>query len=453
MIILEPKIKFGKYTLEKFKGEGATAQVWSATNENGKQVAMKIFAPRTSLDNQSRGLLKEEYEKTARLDHPNLLIPYDYIEQNNVPALVMELCDASLWQILKQKATAAKKERSTETLYFTEYELARMLNHLGKALEYLHSKSMVHNDVKPANILVQNSDDVKNCTYYLTDFGITKELRETILRQTKTHSLTYAYASPEKLKGKSGTYRSDIFSLGAAAFELVNGIELEVPLGEILNNNGDIPPLKGGYSNEFESLIQGLLHKDPTQRYSGSDIVDFTTEYLNRSSWPNELRKFDVNRDTALLYDDSAILDKTVRFQGENKTERVVKPQGHISPTERIINIQEEHPKKNKRKISTIILLVMFLCIVGFSGYYLFENRLDETTKISSTSDVFQIYSDVLPVNDTLFIVQKDNKCGLVNFEGKLISKIDYRLCTPEAGNTIIRLVDQNDKETSHYIK
>jgi len=443
MLELKKNIQFGDYLLDEFKGEGSTAQVWSGKANNGESKAIKIFAPRTTLDNHSRGLLKEEFEKTKRLSHKYLLIPEEYIEFNNVPALVMPLCDESLWQILKQKAIAARKKRQTDTIFFTEREMVTMLNHLSKALEYLHSKLMIHNDVKPGNILVKHNG--AETIYYLTDFGITKEVRDTILRQTKTHSLTFAYASPEKLKGKRGTFRSDLFSLGAAAYELINGLELDVPLGEILNNSGDVPPIKKGYSEEFESLILGMLAKDPAARFSATDVAEHTDYFIENNEWSSELRKFDVNRDTALLHDDTYV-DKTVLFRDPKTVNPLSKQQETPHKT---INIQQsitDSPKQSSAFHWKPIIAASSIILLGLIGYNYFPTE----TKNTELQDLsfLRAYQESLTINDSIHMVFDGSKCGVLNQKGQPIIDVKYRICEH---NKELREITYLDSKTNKY--
>lgn len=437
MIDLKGGVKFGEYTLLEYKGEGTTSQVWSAKNNESERIALKIFAPKTSLDNLSKGLLREEFEKTKELKSDYLLVPTSYFEYQEVPALAMPLCDGSMWQeLINRLKNNTKKPEEELGVLFQESTIGRLINNISIALKFLHDKRLVHNDVKPANILFQNLNDKSKCRFFLTDFGITKETRDTILRQTKTqNSLTFAYASPEVLKGERGTYKSDIFSLGTSIYELINGTDLDVPLGQILNNNGQVPQLNSKYSNRLINLLHLCLEKDPESRISIEKLVEHSEFFLKNNYWPDTLENRNDNptldndsRDTIMNYiapendiNEAAISEFSNGFS-------------HLANEPDVYENEEL-----ERRPKMMYFLLPLILVLTYFGY----NHLNQDSLVES-NNFLSSYDNYLQPVLGLQCVYKNNKCGVVDLNGNIVKPIEYTICINRPNG--IELKDQNQK-------
>ncbi len=432
MNILMPNYLFGKYKLIELKGEGATAQVWSAVDPQGKNVALKIFAPQTQLDSFSRDLIKDEFDRTKNLIHKNLVVPFDHIIHKGRPALVMHLCEKSMWQLLVQKINNQKSGLDPKgEFHFSEFYLVKLINQIVSALDFLHNKAFLHNDVKPANILVNNIDDEHNVQFYLSDFGITKEIRDTILRQTKVrNSLTFAYASPEKLQGKNGSFRSDIFSLGASVYELINGLELDMPLGQILNNNGEIPPINKHYTKGFKNLIFGMLKMEPFERLSSKEILDHTEVYLQNRYWPGEVMPSSEHERSTLTY--------------SNRTTIIASDKGSIINNPFLRG--DDHRSKSV-KIKPIIIAGLAAVLLTITGWFAFTSSSDKDAGMA----IIKSYDQATKVNDDLYIVQRGVKWGVIRSDGEIFKDIKYKRIDRKTSRILVLIDDNNIKEEVNY--
>lgn len=413
-------LSIDKYTLVDFKGEGTTAQVWSAIDVNSNdKVALKIFAPKIKLDQQSKSLLKEEYIRTKEFVHSNIIAPINYIEFEQTPVLVMKLCNYSLWDELKKRQIGASGK-------FTENELAKILFDISSALEFIHHKRYIHHDIKPANILCR--DDNGTISYHLTDFGITKEIRETIQRQTKSRggSLTLAYAAPERLNGTDHhNVKSDIFSLGSSIYELINGIK-EIPLGEILNNNGSIESINGGYSIRFKELVKSLLAKNPESRPSAKELLEACKFYYENNFW-NEINftqketKIDNNTKSSSIHDTQLSANKVFSQQEQNDT---------FSPIEPTLIINKNTDKKKKNSYLKFSLVPLFLIPLAFVIFTLTKKK----DKLP--------YEKIGPFLGHYACVEQSGKAGVINAKHELQTEINYTICMYRDSNLI--LIDNN---------
>lgn len=417
------------YKLKKFIGEGATAQVWSAIGPDDKKYALKIFAPRVALDNYSKSLLKEEYEKTKMLSHDNVIAPADYFEHEERPVLVMKLCGPSLWDMLAKRMskTFAQTKSKDRTNLFSEEELAKVIFDITRALEYIHKRGLVHHDVKPANILSFKEDGIVH--YGLTDFGITKEIRETIIRQTKTsgESLTFAYAAPERLQGVDlNDPRSDIFSLGTSIFEITNGIK--IPPAQILNNNGAIPKLKGNYSNRFNEFIQRILSKNPADRFTPDQILDRVKFYLRENYWP--------------------AIDKTIPKATTESTPSPMRETQHMQESQNTgVNISEntvgeDNERKNKMWLPAAITIALLAM-----AYFLYPYVINHDNTYNALAALNE-YDKYYKINDAYILVEKNGLAGIVNSNNEIVKEIEYEYIYPTQMRDSIVVKSKSSKPT-----
>lgn len=461
------------FKLLEFKGKGTTAEVWSAYDiDNNINVALKIFAPDIALDNSSKILIRREYENTKKLEHPYIINPIDHFEYEGVPVLVFRLCKHSLWEELKVRISRRLQYNNTDRKnLFTENELSNLIYNISDALVYLHNSKMIHHDVKPANILI--SEEGGKIEFHLSDFGITKEIKETIIRQTKlrSNSLTLAYAAPERLRGGYDNLpQSDIFSFGATIYELTNSIKM--PPGEILNNNGTLENIKGDYSDRFKELIKACLEKDYNKRIGAKKLLNNSIFYINNRYWPesiglssnqetkvqnpseevfvnnehfdegnqNETIRFNDNLNESIQDDENP--NETIRLnESQNKSSGFNEYQSEITNFNGGYN--EFHSEKIKpsftNKFFKLILPILFLIGLGFliNKYFIQNNIKDVKSRIECK-------------NGYQLIQLNTSKCGIIDKDGQWIKNPIYDNVINK-GDSIILL--KNNEKSIFLIK
>jgi len=426
---LQKGIILGNYKIDEFKGKGSTAEVWSGINiETGIKYALKIFAPDIALDKSSKRLLKQEYNKTKKLDHPYIINPIDHFEEDGRPILVFKLCKHSLWEELRLRiAKRLENDNPDRARLFSEEELAQLMFNIGSALVYLHKSKMIHHDIKPANILVDEVDG--KLEYFLSDFGITKEVRETIIRQTKARSssLTLAYAAPERLRGDvDNLIDSDIFSLGASIYELTNSIK--IPPGEILNNNGNLEEIEGNYSTRIKNMINKCLEKDYSKRLSAEDIYKNSMFYLENQYWPeslglkeNQLTQVQTPTEQQNFEVDN-LYDNNLNY---NQSNEIV----DYTLDDDISNDIKENQSTNLFKYFKILLITAVLLIGAYFAYnYIMVDG--------------NIKSKRLCKNGFEIIQLKDNKCGIKDKNGNWVVNPIYNKCFNMQDSIILKGVN-----------
>jgi len=215
---------FGKYEVVRTLGAGGMGEVFVARDRAlNRLVAIKAVHPHLAADPTFGARFEREARIIAQLDHPNIVPVYDFDGAHVPPFMVMPLISG---QSLRERLAERRATRH-RGLPFAEVE--RILSAVAAALDAAHAKSVIHRDVKPANVLLSEDGSVR-----LTDFGIAKLLDESAgemqLSLPDSSIGTATYMSPEQAAGKPAVPRSDIYSLGVMLFEMVTGR----------------PPFKGG---------------------------------------------------------------------------------------------------------------------------------------------------------------------------------------------------------------
>jgi serine/threonine-protein kinase len=200
----------GRYRLIAPLGEGGMATIWRAIDQQlDREVAVKLLRPQFSADAGFAARFKQEARSAGGLSHPNIVSVYDYGTDgaDGEQYIVMELVSGSdLATILRDRRTL-----STD-------DAVRVAIGVAAALEVAHRKGIVHRDVKPGNILITDTGDVK-----VTDFGIARAVAEASMTVTGTTLGSVHYFSPEQARGDEVTGASDVYSLAIVLYEMLTG--------------------------------------------------------------------------------------------------------------------------------------------------------------------------------------------------------------------------------------
>jgi hypothetical protein len=245
----------GRYQLEDAQGAGAGGIVWTAFDRKLKRtVALK--RPHTMVSQADRIQFCREAEIAAQVHHPNAISVFDTVDDDEC-WLVMEYSPAeSLDRVL-----AANGPLPVE-------RVSRIGVQIAAALAALHARKIVHRDVKPGNIIVDDQDFAK-----LTDFGISV-WRQMTCTDDGSFSGTPAYAASEVAAGRRATEASDVFSLGATLFAAVEGTP---PFGtgepdEVLDRvrRGEMLPMRN--AGPLGPLLSRMLVPDPDNRPTADEV-------------------------------------------------------------------------------------------------------------------------------------------------------------------------------------
>lgn len=265
MQLQENTLFANRYQLIRLLGRGGFSEVWLAKdNWTRLQIALKVYAPGQGMDQDGLQDFCGELASVYDLNHTNLLKPQHVDTWENMPYLIMAYCPAG---------SCVKRVGK-----MTEAELWKLIHDVAAGLAYLHEKDVVHQDIKPDNILMDTEGN-----YLITDFGISTRARSTLRKSViggSTSGGTTAYMGPERFSRQPApTKASDIWSFGAMAFELLEGV---VPFGEIgggLQKGGaEIPFINANVSDELKFTIFKMLSKETWDRPTAATLIEWAND-------------------------------------------------------------------------------------------------------------------------------------------------------------------------------
>ncbi|TDJ66966.1 MAG: serine/threonine protein kinase [Planctomycetota bacterium] len=243
-------------------GEGPLSEVYRAVDSKlGRTVALKILRAHAEIDPQADKRFEREAKHTSNIKHPNIATIYEYDQFEGTSYIAMEFLQGrTLDKIIKDK-----------TLGFGE--CVRIAIQLTDALMHVHKQHLIHRDLKPGNIILQDDGSVK-----LLDFGIARARDEAGITQHGMLVGTVLYMSPEQVRGEHLDYRSDVFSLGAVLYEVTTGVRPfpgdsfpEVCMA-ILEGCPRAPSLvRSGFPKPYEDFLVRCMRPDPMERFQDAE--------------------------------------------------------------------------------------------------------------------------------------------------------------------------------------
>src|SRR5215471_19253823 len=255
-----------RYRVDERLASGGMGVLYRATDlKLGRRVAIKLLPPQLAANEVAKSRFEREARAASALDHPNIATLHDIGEERGELFIVMALYEGeTLEQRLKRSAVPVD-------------EVVGILKQVAHGLEAAHRAGIVHRDIKPSNVLVTTDGVVK-----ILDFGVAKLKADALQGMTEVGRTvgTAPYMSPEQRRGEAVDARSDLWSLGVLAYELLSGVSpfkaesIEATMLRVLN---DEPPSLGsipGIPAWLAALVRQLLQTNPADRpQSATDVL------------------------------------------------------------------------------------------------------------------------------------------------------------------------------------
>jgi serine/threonine-protein kinase len=261
-----PTVYNGRYELHRRLGRGGMAEVYLARDQLlDRPVAVKVLFPEFATDPSFVERFRREAQAAANLNHPNIVGVYDWGEASGTYFIVMEYVDGRTLSEILRSDGPLHPDRAAD-----------VAADVAAGLGFAHRNGVVHRDIKPGNVLITQSGQVK-----VADFGIARAIAagaEENLTQTGAVMGTATYFSPEQAQGAAVDPRSDLYSLGVVIYEMLTGKppfagDSPVAIAYKHVQESPVPPRQAnpGIPQAMEAIVLKCLAKNPVNRYPSAE--------------------------------------------------------------------------------------------------------------------------------------------------------------------------------------
>lgn len=344
----------GRYKIKELIGGGGMSNVYLAHDMIlDRDIAIKLLRFDFSNEEELRRRFQREALSTTSLAHPNIVNIFDVGEDAAIPYLVMEY--------VKGKTL---KEYIIEHSPIAPEQAVKIMKQLASALAHAHHNQIVHRDIKPQNILMDEEGNVK-----ISDFGIAMALSATSYTQTNSVLGTVHYLSPEQARGGNATKKSDIYSLGIVMYELLTGrlpfsgeSAVSIALKHLQTETPSLREIVPTIPQSLENVVLKATAKNAQHRYQSADEMDedlstvLLPERLNEPKFATPIDE-DATRAMPAIKDSSPYVnaEETIT-NGSSKKLNSKNGSKPIAPK-----------KEKKRKMPWVVGILLFLVIAGLS--------------------------------------------------------------------------------------
>ena len=348
-----------RYEILEEIGSGGMAIVYKARDYKlSRLVAIKVLKQEFALDETILNKFKKEALAAGSLTHPNIVAVYDLGHEIGCDYIVMEYIDGiTLKEYIKRRDMLSSEE------------VVKIAIKIAEALKVAHAGGIIHRDIKPQNIMVTPSGDVK-----VTDFGIAKAATQTTVTATGETLGSVHYLSPEQARGGEVDIRSDLYSLGITMYEMATKelpftaeTPVAVAMKQIHENFPDpaakAPQLWPG----LRDIILKLTQKLPEWRYQSADELIRDMKHLYRN------RNYRLRNDNRVASEYGRSTDQ-IRAEQERERARIAKE-------------REERMKKLRRRRNTIITLAVLALLILLALIFLLKLVLDRLNSSAAPSE------------------------------------------------------------------
>jgi len=327
------------YRIEALVGRGGMGVVYRAYDPRLKRnVALKLIAPELSEDARFRERFLVETELAASLEHPNVVPVHDAGEVDGQLYLVMRYVEGGELKTLLQRDGAREPGRTVA-----------VCGQVGAALDAAHARGLVHRDVKPSNVLLDEHGHA-----YLADFGLSRRLADPGSPGVDGRSVgTPAYASPEQIRGDDVDGRTDVYSLGCMVYECLTGqppFPHSSELAVLFAHMEEPPPKPSerepGLPGAIDPVIATAMAKSPDDRYvSCSELIEAVNDALGLHPTATRDRKALILSTAGVAIIAAAVVAGVLVSQG---SDRHGKPSTKPTVAPKVDSVQRIDPKTNK---------------------------------------------------------------------------------------------------------
>ena len=417
----------GRYKILMQIGGGGMSHVYLAHDVIlNRDVAIKILRYDFSNEEELQKRFQREALSATSLLHPNIVSVYDVGEDADMHYIVMEYIEGKTLKKYIQEFAPLSPARTLQ-----------IMKQLTSAMAHAHENGIIHRDIKPQNVLMNEDGSVK-----IADFGIATSLNATGLTQTNSVMGTVHYLSPEQARGGLATKRSDIYSLGIVMYEMLTGqlpfsgeSAVSIALKHLQSETPSVREFDATIPQSVENIVLKATAKDPMHRYNSAEemmedlATALTPSRLNESKYQPDIDE-EATKAMPIIKDRSPVTE--------------------LAPTKPVAVNEPENPpiveskpvappvKAKKRKKWPIVLvsLVLLVTAIVVLAFVLTPNKveipdvanmtIDEATKLLE-DEGFVVGEQIDQFSETIeagTVIKSDPKAGLSRVKGSEISLV-----------------------------
>ena len=352
------KILDGRYEIQEVLGVGGMAIVYRAyDNIDDRPVAVKVLKEEYLANEEFRRRFKNESKAIAMLSHPNIVKVYDVSYGERLQYIVMEYVEGiTLKEYIEHRRVIPWKEA------------VHFLTQILRALQHAHDRGVVHRDVKPQNIMLLHSGNIK-----VTDFGIARFTRSETRTMTKNAIGSVHYISPEQARGDLTDGKSDIYSVGVVLYEMLTGelpfqsdSTVSVAIMQLQSEPRRPRELNDQIPLGLEQITIRAMQKSPDERYLSAAEMLLDLEEFKR----NPLIRFEYN------------------YYAEKEPTKYVSPLEYVRPARPSARPGPGQTKVRQRPARTPVPTYVGKTIDG-------RYKIQEVLGIGGTAIVYRAYDDL----------------------------------------------------------
>ena len=359
--MLEGHLLDGRYQIKKTIGGGGMANVYLAHDLIlDRDVAVKVLRLEYTHDAEFIARFEREVQSATSLAHPNIVNIYDVGEESHILYMVMEYVDGM-----------TLKEYIFKNHPVPVATAMNIMKQVLSAIATAHNNELIHRDIKPQNILIDSSGQVK-----VTDFGIAIALSATSLTQTNSIMGSVHYLSPEQARGETATKQSDIYALGILLFELLTGelpfdgqSPVSIAIKHLQYDTPSIQKFNPDVSQGVENIVLKATAKNPLHRFQTIAEMETAIDKVLDPNYQEEAKYIPPTEDDEATKAIPIITDDLVNQTQAEDT--IVHKATAVKEDKATKKKQKNKKQKKKRRKRWLLWFIpLMLILIGAAIYF-----------------------------------------------------------------------------------